>query len=167
MKIIINIYGGEVDAVYTDTVETVEVEVCNQDNCCATAEDKQRNAALQFQMDHGGFRDVLNDVYPMVQEREHAPLPEPHPERLSLISRENMLKGTRGQLQRDFAAFIDGYLSCEAELEYFLVQLHQEGHPSAAVVQEVLKPLMERQKNQYALLCERLNDLNFFTLAGA
>lgn len=151
-RLIIYLDNGNVDGVYTDSAEDIEVKVCESDD----GFDDERSAdftALLYQIKHGGLRDLMTFPHLMAQ---CPPAFDPHA--LLLICEPNVATNEVGKAsQRLSAAFVDGYLAAHAELTRYLMQMYREKQPDAALTHHRLRPLLDRQNSTYDKLCEDLN----------
>lgn len=151
-RLIVYLDNGNVDGVYTDSAEDIEVKVCESDD----GFDDERSAdftALRYQIKHGGLRDLMTLPDLMAQ----CP-PSFDPDALLLIREPNVAQSEVGRsAQQLSAAFVDGYLAAHAELTRYLMQMYREKQPNAALTHRRLSPLLDRQNSTYDELCKALN----------
>jgi hypothetical protein len=170
-KIIIEVEGGIVSGVYSDVPDEAEILIKDSDD--QYDEHMQEYIRLQQLIDRGCVTDLM---YPAAESDHSAAIQTEGPCMLDpnvflLIREPNIAKTKEGKtIQRLHAAFIDGYLSAQAELFKFIMGLYRshnkEDSDAACMISDSLAPLRAKQDWSYRQLCEFINQPGAFDEAG-
>lgn len=167
-KLIIEIEDGIVSGVYTSIPEDIEILIKDSDD--RHDEDRvQDYYMLQQLIDHGCVADIL---YQEMNPEEEPNIPSMlNPNVFLLITEANTAKTEDGKrMQQLNAAFIDGYLTAQAEITRFMWKMYRskdkETQNKVCMLSETLKPLIQKQHDHYSKLCEFINQPEFFDQSG-
>lgn len=158
-KIIVDVFRGIVDGVYSDNPEEMQIEICDSDDHCDETR-ANRYEAVQHLLKHGGMQNLLYEEDPETPDDK---APRLNPDVFILIKTSNEAKTESGKkAQLLSAAFVDGYLSAYGELSRFITKLYRDKRPGAHEVYTALRPLLDRQNSSYDELCSDLNKPELF-----
>lgn len=167
-KLIIEIEGGIVSGVYASLPEDVEILIKDSDDK-HDDERIQDYYMLQQLIDHGCIEDTL---YREMNPEEEPSIPSMlNPDVFLLIKEANTAKTEAGKrMQQLNVAFIDGYLTAQAEITRFIWKMYRskdkDNQNKAHMLSAMLKPLIQQQNDHYFKLCEFVNQLDFFDQPG-
>lgn len=167
-KMIIEIEGGIVSAVYTSLPEDIEILIKDSDD--RHDDDRvQEYYMLQQLIDRGCIEDTL---YQEMNSEEDPSIPSMlNPNVFLIIKEANTAKTEEGKrMQQLNAAFIDGYLTAQAEIIRFIWKMHRskekDTQNKVCILSETLKPLIQKQYDHYSKLCDFINQPDFFDQSG-
>ncbi len=163
-KMIIEIEGGVVSGVYTSLPEDIEILIKDSDD--KHDDDRvQDYYMLQQLIDRGCIEDTLYQE--MNPEEEPSISAMLNPNVFLIIKDANTAKTEEGKhMQQLNAAFIDGYLTAQAEITRFIWKMYRskdkDNQNKAHMLSAMLKPLIQQQHDHYFKLCEFVNRSDFF-----
>lgn len=165
-KLILEIDGGIVTSVYTDSREEYQVQITDTDD--DLAEREQMEKLIDYQIKQGILRDVLcgNKEEEKI---ESARVPSFDPRAILLVRESDRVKTSTGKfLQKMDVAFIDGFLSASGKISRYITSLYKTKNPTARIVYNELKPLNRQLNGDYNSMCLRLNqeDYDSFDVDG-
>lgn len=167
-KLIIEIEGGIVSGVYASLPEDIEILIKDSDDK-HDDERVQDYYTLQQLIDHGCIKDIL---YQEMNPEEEPSIPSMlNPNVFVLIKEASTAKTEEGKhMQQLNAAFIDGYLTAQAEITRFIRKMYRskdkDSQNKARMLSEMLEPLIQKQHDHYFKLCEFINQPDFFDQSG-
>lgn len=154
--LIVDVYRGLVDGVYTSALEPLDVRVYDSDD----KHDPERAhlyAACHYAVEHGGLKNCMYDGNKTYSGKEFRALAR-LPETLSLITAENRLPEQDGGVEQQLdAAFAAGYLAAVSELNQTLCDLLERDKGAAQAAYQTLQRYMDRQYERFFDFCEKLN----------
>lgn len=154
--LIVDVYRGLVDGVYTSALEPLDVRVYDSDD----KHDPERAhlyAACHYAVEHGGLKNCMFNGDKPYSGKEFPALAR-LPETFSLIAEENwLLEKDGGAEQQMDAAFAAGYLAAVSELNQTLCDLLERDKGAAQAAYQTLQRYMDRQYERFFDFCEKLN----------
>lgn len=163
-KMIIEIEDGIVSGVYTSLPEDIEILIKDSDD--QHDDDRVQDYYMMQQLiDRGCIKDTL---YQEMNPEEEPCIPSMlNPNVFLIIKDANAAKTEEGKhIQQLNAAFIDGYLTAQAEITRFIWKMHRskdkDMQNKVHMLSEILEPLIQKQHDHYFKLCEFVNRPDFF-----
>ena len=154
--LIIEVYRGLVEGIYTSALEPLDVHIFDSDDE-HDPEHAHLYAACRYAVEHGNLKNSMDDVGAHHPGKEFPDLSRP-PKALSLIAEENWLPeqdgGTEQQLDAAFAA---GYLAAASEMNQALRDLLNRDRSAAQAAYLTLQRYLDRLYERFFDLCEKLN----------
>lgn len=159
-KIIVDIVGGTVLKLYTDSPDAFQVEITADND---DPEKRERMEQLiDYQLERGSLREILNKNVNPEEEAEAIEAPYLDPNAFVLIQESERVKTEAGQLiQKLDVAFTDGFLSSNGMLSRYISSLYKSGNPAAHIVYQELKPLIQKMDSAYNSMSLRLNQEDY------
>lgn len=164
-KLIIELCRGILSAVYSDSVEPLDIQVIDDED----RHDEERAAnyhQIQRLIEHGCLIDIYND--PVIPDgkpnddsnRENNPL-RLSPNAFLLVPEPWEAKTENGRLlQKLDTAFIDGLLNAWGRFERFILSLNRSQFPEerevGATLLRYLEPVRRQMNVDYDAFCKRI-----------
>lgn len=159
-KIIVEIVGGIVSNLYTDSPDVFQIEITDDND---DPEKRARMGQLiNYQLERGILREILSKNANPKEKTEAIEAPYLDPSAFVLIQESERVKTEAGQLlQKLDVAFTDGYLYSTGILSRYISILYKSGNPTAHTVYQELKPLIQNMDNAYNSMSLRLNQEDY------
>ena len=159
MELIIEINRGIVSGVYTNSQDNFAIRIIDEDDEHDDERYVEYHSAKNL-IESGAVTDILYGN-PETSDTSELRLPALDPKAFLLIRDPDAVKTETGrQMQLLYSAFIDGYLTCHAEICKFarrFIAENPDGNIDFPGFYKIMKPLLEKQNQIYDGLCSALN----------